>query len=229
VSDEIDPNSSDYLVRVAPDAPPPQLPLLVSDVLCSLRPSLDYLVYALAILDSGSPQVGTQFPICDTPENFANQKNRLTGLSNAHQAAIEGLQPYPGRQNVRWLAILRDLSNPDKHRHLHTTVSIVQGEFALVGKPRLAYQTVTHRGEISPVMLPILQTQPPDEPGAEVNVQLGLTVSVAFDDRSAVVETLEILHAETRALIDSFKPEFQLRLRTLRHRLRPMPFLKLGA
>jgi hypothetical protein len=47
---------------------------------------LDYLVYALAKLDSGSPQKKTQFPIMDTVEQFKGQsKAMLCGVNTAHK------------------------------------------------------------------------------------------------------------------------------------------------
>ncbi len=50
-----------------------------------------------------------------TPEDFASQiPSVLKGLSNEQVELVEKLQPY----NVnKWLSRIRDLSNPDKHRH----------------------------------------------------------------------------------------------------------------
>jgi len=48
----------------------PKVPILAGEVIQSLRSALDYLIYDLAILDSGKPQDGTQFPAEGDPESF---------------------------------------------------------------------------------------------------------------------------------------------------------------
>jgi hypothetical protein len=45
---------------------PPKFAVLIGEVIQNLRIALEYLVYELAILDSGNVQPGTQFPIADT-------------------------------------------------------------------------------------------------------------------------------------------------------------------
>ena len=103
----------------------PDLPLAISDAVHNLRAALDYLVYELALKDSGQPQDGTQFPI--EPEKFGISADGnkfgfdvvaprfLRGLSPAHRDAIEKFQPYNGAD---WAQTLKDISNPDKHRQL---------------------------------------------------------------------------------------------------------------
>src|SRR5262245_382622 len=51
-----------------PDAPE-ELPLAISDAVHNFRATADYLVYELALLDSGFIQSGTQFPI-ETYKDF---------------------------------------------------------------------------------------------------------------------------------------------------------------
>ena len=90
--------------------------ILVGESIYNLRASLDYLVYELAILDSGMIQKGTQFPIEDTKNGWHGHiPTFLKGLSIKHQAAIECFQPCNG---CDWMKTLRKLSNPDKHRTL---------------------------------------------------------------------------------------------------------------
>jgi hypothetical protein len=93
-----------------------RLGTLIGEICYNLRCVLDYLVYALAELDSSSPRKGTQFPIMDTAQDFAGRgKVMLNGVHDNHIAAIENLQPYMG---CNWTGRLRDLSNMDKHRHI---------------------------------------------------------------------------------------------------------------
>ena len=97
----------------------PIVPILLGEICYNLRSALDYLVFELAKFDSGTIQNGTQFPIDDTPQKFARHiPTRLKGVGVSHVTTIEGLQPYNG---CRWSQILRDISNPDKHRELQST------------------------------------------------------------------------------------------------------------
>ena len=127
-----DPDSGAYVFNAKPGAPPPRIGVLVGDVVSNLRPALDYLVFALAALDSGKAQDGTQFPITSTSKLFEAElrKGRLRGLSDPHVAAIKKLQPHDGRN--KWAAILRDISNPDKHRHLNVLATESGGGFEII-------------------------------------------------------------------------------------------------
>src|SRR5262249_34225904 len=90
--------------------------ILVGEVCYNLRAALDYLVFDLARRDSGAEQEQTQFLIEDNTDKFQKKvPRRLKGLTPAHVAAIEVLQPYNG---CEWTRQLRELSNPDKHRTL---------------------------------------------------------------------------------------------------------------
>jgi hypothetical protein len=51
-----------------------RLPILVGEVCYHLRSALDYLVYELALLDSGVEQKGTQFLSRTTRTNFAETR-----------------------------------------------------------------------------------------------------------------------------------------------------------
>ena len=88
--------------------------ILVGETIYNLRAALDYLVYELANLDSGQIQKNTQFPIVDYMKSWQEESHsKLKGLSSSHKAAIERLQPF---RNCDWTRILREISNPDKHR-----------------------------------------------------------------------------------------------------------------
>jgi len=57
------PDQSEFSPKPVPA--PEQIGILVGEICYNLRASLDYLVYELAILDSGAVQDNTQFPIYD--------------------------------------------------------------------------------------------------------------------------------------------------------------------
>ena len=173
---------------------PARIPVLVGEIAYNLRSALDYLIFELAKLDSGIPQKGTQFPIVNTPKQFASNTTtaRLNGVSAAHVAVIERLQPYNG---VDWPKFLRDISNPDKHR-----------EFVVMK----ANQTIVAYTPIDPeypaLDLPIRRT--PHPIAGEVHVKVDITVDILFADGTPVIETLEKLILNVRQTLTDFQPEF---------------------
>jgi hypothetical protein len=222
------PDSGNYFLYAAPRPVPAKVSAIVGDVLCNLRPALDHLVFALALLDSGKAQEGTQFPICDTPEFFERKRPRwLKGLSTEHITAIEALQPYEGRDGSVWLAILRDLSNPDKHQELSVLISEIGGDFEVLKKPRRvvklkdsARPETNIRARLVEKVAESRKPQAKNEitfsipsdhklAGADVYVQVGLRFDVAFENGLPVIELLELLHSETAALLKAFEPEFE--------------------
>lgn len=111
------------------DDPPLYLGVIVGDLLHNLRCELDHLIWQLVLLNGGKPSKSHQFPICDSQADFETQKpRRLAGLTSEQIAAVEELQPYRIDEDARWhtLAVLRDLSNIDKHQRVH--VSATTGE-----------------------------------------------------------------------------------------------------
>ena len=166
---------------------PQSFSILIGETIYNLRAALDYLVFDLAVLDSGSPKKGTQFPIDDTKENFASHRGRfLKGLSVEHVAQIEKLQPYKG---YNYTAMIRDISNPDKHQ----TLTVIQG-----------------KGVYSIKVVDTSERQPDPQTGIvtvrRVEVNSEFVGHVAFkDDEAPVVSTLQILQAEVAHILGDFK------------------------
>jgi hypothetical protein len=100
-----------FSLELGPERPVPlKYSVLIGETIYNLRACLDYLVYELAILDSGIEQERTQFPIYENPKDFERRpKTCLAGVNAVHTAAIERLQPYNG---VNWTKWLQALSNP---------------------------------------------------------------------------------------------------------------------
>ncbi len=167
----------------------PMLGILIGETVYNLRASLDYLVYALAQEDSGSFQNGTQFPIEDTPDGFAGRLKQgfLKGINEAHKATIEGLQPYNG---CNWTKTLRDLSNPDKHRHL----------------VRLKGHHATWYREVPP---PKTGTIALDPSVRYVDMETRRSLDVTLADGTPIVDTLEQLKSEVANLLQAFDPDFK--------------------
>ena len=181
------------------------LPLVVSDAIHNLRAALDYIVYELAILDSGKVQNGTQFLIEDIKSDpvypkrgFDGRKDRcLVGLNPVHIDMIEALQPY---KRVEWTKTLRDLSNPDKHRTLTTLTTTDRrlgvridyrpsGQFR--GAEKLTPEGITYDSY-------------------DIEIDGTDAIGIAGTDPSApsLMGTLRRLEAEVCRTIELFKPEF---------------------
>ena len=95
---------------------PAVLSIYIGEIVLNLRASLDYLIYNLAIVDSGKIQRRTQFPLCSTRRDYKKKKDTaLKGLNDENIQKIEKYQPY---KEGGILKKLEELSNIDKHRHL---------------------------------------------------------------------------------------------------------------
>jgi hypothetical protein len=166
---------------------PPSLRIgiIAGEALYNLRAALDYLVFALAWLDSGRVQRHTQFPTADTLEQWRKQKtSRLKGVNVKHRGMIERYQPSRG---CDWTRMLRELSNPDKHRTLTSVSAQFQGEFRV------------EREKAEPVV---------GDP-ARVSVTVGgQRASVNFWNEAPVVETLSTLAVEVATALQEFQGDF---------------------
>jgi hypothetical protein len=171
-----------------------RLGTLVGEICYNFRCALDYLVYALAELDSKAPQKGTQFPIMDTAKDFVGHgKAMLVGVNAAHVAAIERLQPYNG---CHWTERLRDLSNMDKHRH------IVPGGGQV--------QITVHSGlekDLSRCW-GVERKTPHPLTGDEVDVKVYVSGEILFADGSSVIDTIQEIKSGVADTLRHFEPDF---------------------
>lgn len=95
--------------------------VLVGEAIYNLRAALDYVVYVLAMVGNDwKPVERTQFPIVDDMADFS-----APYLKKLHPKVVLMLQMLqPGwTPSCEWTKKLRDLSNPDKHRHLSALTS----------------------------------------------------------------------------------------------------------
>jgi len=170
----------------------------IGEICYNLKTALDYLIFELAELDSGSEQKNTQFPIMDAPEDFIRDAKRrwLNGVNATHIACIERLQPY---NRCNWTKILRDLSNTDKHREF----ADIDGESAAFGYSRIA------DANFDSIDAPIRRTIHPVH--GEVDVKVYVTMSIKFRNGTPVIETLEEIKAGVAQTLRDFQPEFERR------------------
>lgn len=173
--------------------------LWIGDAIYNLRSALDYVVYDFAVVGAGMKQVkNTQFPICDRWEDFDAM---LTGKHpETGRPVVRRMRHVPGpvvdrfRQlqpcatpPCRWTRVLRELSNPDKHRNLtnvRATGRMMRGDH-----PEL----------------------PPYIPASGRTVEKYHFIAGFYFERTEVdvIETLKVLQREVSALIEEFKPAFQ--------------------
>ena len=106
---------------------PPELALVLGDAANCLRASLDHLAFACVI---GKPnpkeEKAIEFPILNTTQQFQSTMGKLSKwLSPSALPLFEEFQPGPSPKSpdVRYLEILREVNNRDKHRAL----SIIYG------------------------------------------------------------------------------------------------------
>jgi hypothetical protein len=119
-----------FLERADPEPSPLHLGAIVGDFLHNLRCVLDHLVWQLVVLNGQKPGDHNQFPISDTPGAYKKKAGRyLRGVAADHRALIETFQPYHLEDDAasHYLAVLRDLSNIDKHRFVHPVVIVGEG------------------------------------------------------------------------------------------------------
>ena len=89
---------------------------MIGDIVHNLRSSLDYIVWELA--NPAKRHNRLQFPICDAPEAYGAKaaQVQIKGLDDYDKALIESFQPFKSVDKGRYLSLLRDLSNFEKHK-----------------------------------------------------------------------------------------------------------------
>jgi hypothetical protein len=172
--------------------------VLIGEIIYNLRAALDYLIYELALLDSGAEQQGTQFPIEHTPQGFNGRRNSfLKGLSVKHITSIEVLQPYNG---TTWAHLLALLSNPDKHRHLTPVVNLSESRINI---------SAHTPGELKGVLSHVYRTKNAAGELLDMQVETDFALHVTLSDGTPIVETLQQLQFQVRNTLDAFKSEFK--------------------
>jgi hypothetical protein len=121
------PEAREYVVicKRAPE-PPPEIGVVVGEMMHSLRSCLDNLVYALAIHETkqNPPPCWKQlqFPILSNEADFNGRwKERLSVFSDTARAVMKELQPFKEHSlalSNHGLWIIHELDIIDKHRRL---------------------------------------------------------------------------------------------------------------
>jgi hypothetical protein len=114
---EPDPDTGGWQWRIEiREEPPPQISLIIGDIVHNLRSALDHLADVLIRANGETPHSRVAYPICDTAEKF---ETTLTQIQRAGEDAVDLVREtkaYPGGNDGLWA--LKELDNIDKHRLL---------------------------------------------------------------------------------------------------------------
>jgi hypothetical protein len=134
-----DPARRTLSVLVETVAPvPPQISVVLGEIVHQLRSTLDHLVWQLVVWNTGKPPARpwkAAFPIAATEQQYDAQASAmLVGVSDCAVARVRGLQPFQpgGKPEVHYLTLLQELNNVDKHRTLHA-LTATSGVSKIVG------------------------------------------------------------------------------------------------
>ncbi len=124
---------------VLTEQPPPEIPLVIGDVVHNLRSALDHGIFEVASRHASRPlthrqEEGLSFPIFSNAAKFnrsSGVKRTMELLPTNVQEFIKGQQPYntpPSSRRARvndLLCVLQTMWNADKHRSLLVTAAVV--------------------------------------------------------------------------------------------------------
>jgi hypothetical protein len=230
--------------RALKDPPTEAASFVIGDIVNNLRAALDNLVWALSVKASPSPPPKDPIPKGDLWRKVAFpvviHKTRwndacvtaLRFVDPALHARFYRLQPFYRRKKKPWrdpLAVLDELWNIDKHRHLHVTHAFLGLEYVLSTYPlkivaeappgyadalKHSYSIVSQRRpgpvkgktELGRVIEPGLPLAP------DVYMHTYIAFDIAFEQRSPangglVIPTLRELRNEVRSVVESFRAD----------------------
>jgi hypothetical protein len=186
-----------------PVAAPPIIPILIGEAAYNLKAALDYLVTSLFELDTAGERNGSTKFVIETSEKAWNNyfppsvggtsRKRekdlwLHRLKHRHQAALKGLQPFPGRP--QWLLVLQRLTNPDKHSRLTWVRASITGVVVTKNTAGAGFTV-------------------PSAAGVPMGVEAQITGEVLFKEGARVVETLKEIERQAADVLKIFDPDFQ--------------------
>jgi hypothetical protein len=136
---EVDPESSQYIIKITHPNIVNAIPavMMLGDFAETLRASLDYIAWQLALLSGIWPRRETSFPIVEKYTFDAHQLFAKTtfGIPDGAVAVMKTLQPYHSGDAYlsHHLYRLSNLCNVDKHRHISVYSVIPDWQWCLQG------------------------------------------------------------------------------------------------
>jgi hypothetical protein len=215
--------------------------VVIGDIVHNLRSALDHMIWVLSLdastppppppdpIPNSSPWHSVAFPVIVNLADWTlSEMKKIAGVRPDLRARIEALQPFntgPSTPREEPLAVLHQLWQVDKHRHLHLTNCFVGVKDIVHRKPfpsapDIAFQ-VTWKRDVGPFKdgAPIARAKPIPIPGGVIAVSLPmmhmephLAFDVAFDQGppaygGRVMESLERLYNTVSAILIDFQPE----------------------
>lgn len=200
------------LYAVVREQPPRTLAPMIGDAIHNIRSALDHLVYELA--SPSERNTGrTEFPIFSDEGQFKKHSPAmLKGITGDARTLIQRVQPYIASNPPRHdpLAILKKLSNLDKHRLLVPMIAAVSEIDSMVASDNAEIRfEFLEPGPVEHDARIMAFTATPRDPSVEMPVstqtalQIGLRDTGADDLRLEVIRLLGMLHDHVqRSVID---------------------------
>jgi hypothetical protein len=197
--------------------------VLLGDFLHNLRSALDHLVWQLVLLNGAEPGAHNQFPISSRRDTYWRAKkdgapsvrdHRLRGVAEAHRRVIDEVQPYRRGADAQKdpLAILRQLSNVDKHQVLHAAlIAVVEPNpdaFAAEGDERGVAEFEFNSGPLEDGAEVLRIRVRSDNPNAHVHVKAPISMGIGFGEQAVNAHVLPNLLGQVGLIVNTLRPEF---------------------
>ncbi len=163
-------NHDEVIIFAEASEEPPSLKWtpIIGDIAHGLRSALDQIAWSLSVayqatlgnhppadpIPRGDRWRGVAFPICRDAKDWGGQwGSRMWATDPALKTVLEQFQPYFGGKNPpdrEPLAVLDELWNIDKHRHLHLVNATIEvrdvfSVEAFPGMPHIEFEVVSKR------------------------------------------------------------------------------------
>jgi hypothetical protein len=201
------------------EQPPLELGVIVGDFFHNLRSALENLAWQIVLLDGGTPDEHTGFPVASDLQGFKSQAgSKLKGVDPARVAEIESVQPYPARNDAisRALETVHDFARIDRHQIIHPAFAVantdpnaltirrepitaefnVQVEYLIAGKPLedgapfVRLRTTTRK------------------PQTGVKMEVEFPIRMAFGERGLSAIALPAIWWQTNLIVETFTTHF---------------------
>ena len=205
------------LRAVATLQPPEDLALILGDLVQNLRSALDHLAWAFARTVRDPPSRRTHFPMFDSPpDDFAGER-QVRHIPAPVREIMEAMQPYRtddevGQMIGRELAVLRELSNRDKHRVLLLAENLVWPKHVFSNTPEgtdseVRFDIDRENGQWAEISHPLDRKHGPYTPHFEVEVTI---IEPGLPWRSGLDGIAHALYEETSMAIGAFRSQWPL-------------------
>jgi hypothetical protein len=179
--------------------------LIIGDSIHNYRSALDHLAYSLVEANQGKPPDKTAFPISTKPNGYKDYFNTKTkGMSDQAKKIIENEQPINAKNQIRGnrLALLKELDDIDKHRHIHITLTAIDGGVFVPGLPVLVGTSNSYFIHTGPIIDKTILARIPKEyknvnfiPSFDISFESGvscegesvISILIAFDQLVAEI------------------------------------------